>query len=121
LCKRESLLRMPWKFKSMMQETYRTGSSEESGPQVYLDARGLGALLALAGSRKLQVGALRSKMKLTPSGADALVSWLQREYLVDVVSSLDGTEVREALVLTDLGEKVLLGLLEQMCELPEPK
>jgi hypothetical protein len=101
----------------MMQESYGVEPATESGLQVHLTAQGLAALLA--GSRRLEMGQLGSKMRLTSGGTHALVAWLQRERLVDLVSSLDGDDDREAIVLTDRGESVLLGLLEQMCELPE--
>jgi len=86
---------------------------------VSLTGQSLSALLALAGAQRLGVDELRTRMRLSSRGFGTLLSWLQREYLVDVVSRLDGYEVRETVVLTDKGEKLLLGLLEQMCELPE--
>ena len=79
----------------------------------------LTALLALAGSRRLEVAELQARMKLTAEGCEELLSWLQREYLVDVVSSLQGNVVNETIQLTDKGERILIGLLEQTCELPE--
>jgi hypothetical protein len=79
----------------------------------------LAALLALAGAKRLDVRELKVRTRLDPSGFIALLSWLQREYLVDVVSGLERNEVRERLELTDKGEQVLIGLLEKMCELPE--
>jgi Mn-dependent DtxR family transcriptional regulator len=62
---------------------------------------------------------LQERMKLTPESCQELLTWLQREYLVDVVSTLDGNEVSETIELTDKGERVLISLLEQTCELPE--
>jgi hypothetical protein len=82
-------------------------------------AESLTALLALAGSRRVEVDELQARMKLTPDGCEELLSWLQREYLVDIVSSLDGREVSQVLKLTDRGERVLISLLERTCELPE--
>jgi hypothetical protein len=82
-------------------------------------AESLTALLALAGSRKVEVDELQARMKLTPEGCGELLSWLQREYLVDIVSSLDGKKVTEVVQLTDRGERVLISLLERTCELPE--
>lgn len=76
-------------------------------------------MLALAGSKKLDVAGLRERAKLTPEGVDALLSWLQREYLVDFVSSLEGEKITETLELTEVGESVLIRLLEQTCELPD--
>lgn len=84
-----------------------------------MTSQSLAALLTLVGSKRIEVDALRSRMKLTTEGFGALLSWLQREYLVDVVSSLDGEQVSERVELTERGEQVLLGLLEKMCELPE--
>jgi len=103
----------------MMQEAHRIDPVLGSRPGVSLTGQSLSALLALAGSQRLGVEELRRRMKLTSQGFAALLSWLQREYLVDVVSRLDGQQVKETVVLTDVGEKVLVGLLEQMCELPE--
>jgi CTP-dependent riboflavin kinase len=82
-------------------------------------AESLTALLALAGSRRVEVDELQARMKLTAEGCEELISWLQREYLVDVVSSLDGRKVRDVVQLTDKGEQVLISLLERTCELPE--
>ena len=79
----------------------------------------LAALLALAGAKRLDVRELMVRTGLNPSRFMALLAVLQREYLVDVVSGLEGNEVRERLELTDKGEQVLIGLLEKMCELPE--
>jgi hypothetical protein len=48
-----------------------------------------------------------------------IVEELHEKYLVDVVSGLEGKEVKERLRLTEEGEATLLRSLEQMCELPE--
>ena len=77
------------------------------------------ALLALVGSKRLDVEALRARTKLTPAAFGTLLGWLQREYLVDVVSNLGGDVVEEKVELTEKGETVLIGLLERTCELPE--
>jgi hypothetical protein len=103
----------------MMQETQTVGPKTESGPEDLLTSQSLAALLALAGSKRLDMNGLRSRARLTPSGFGSLLSWLQREYLVDVVSTLEGNDVKERLELTDKGEQVLVSLLEKMCELPE--
>lgn len=84
-----------------------------------MSAQSIAVLLALVGSKQLDVDALRKRMKLNTSGFGSLMDWLQREYLVDVVCALDGGRVKETVQLTELGESVLVGLLEQMCELPE--
>ena len=84
-----------------------------------MSAQGLAALLALAGSRQLDVAALRTRMRLDESGFNSMLDWLQREYLVDIVCRPGGGQAKETVELTDRGEAVLLGLLERMCELPE--
>ncbi|HEY6284010.1 MAG TPA: hypothetical protein VIW22_08815 [Nitrososphaerales archaeon] len=63
--------------------------------------------------------ALQERTKLAPSAVGNLLAWLQREYLVEVVSGLEGNEVAENVQLTDRGETVLVGMLEKTCELPE--
>jgi hypothetical protein len=65
------------------------------------------------------VKALQQRTKLAPFAFGNLLGWLQREYLVEVVSSLQGDEVAENVQLTDGGETLLVGLLEPTCELPE--
>ncbi len=47
------------------------------------------------------------------------VAELQRRYLVDLVSGLEGRAVKETLRLTEDGESSLMNSLEKMCELPE--
>lgn len=84
-----------------------------------LSDQSLAALLALVGSRRMSVEALRGRMKLKPYAFGSLLRWLQREYLVDVVSTLQGDRVEEKVELTDRGEAVLVGMLEKTCELPE--
>ena len=102
----------------MMQEA-RTLDPIWAGEWDAKSGQSLIALLALVGAKQMNVNALRRRMKLAPSAFEALLSWLQREYLVDAVSTLDGGRVEEHLVLTDKGESVLVGVLEQTCELPE--
>ncbi|HZW84850.1 MAG TPA: hypothetical protein VFE91_02975 [Nitrososphaerales archaeon] len=102
-----------------MQETQTIDPSANSPPGVFLTSQSLSALLALAGARKLGVEELRKRMKLSSPGFGTLLSWLHHEYLVDLVSTLEGYQVRQTVVLTDEGERVLVALLEQMCELPE--
>jgi len=84
-----------------------------------LSGQSLVALLALVGTKRMEVEALRTRIKLTPFAFSNLLGWLQREYLVDVVSTLDGEHVEENVELTDKGESVLVSMLEQTCELPE--
>jgi len=63
--------------------------------------------------------ALRGRTRLTPSAFRKLLNWLQKEYLIDFVSALQGERVEERIQLTDKGEEVLVSLLERTCELPE--
>lgn len=67
----------------------------------------------------MEVESLREKAKLKPDAFRSLLGWLQREYLVDVVSRLSGDRVEERVVLTERGEEALVGMLERTCELPE--
>jgi hypothetical protein len=84
-----------------------------------LSGQSLVALLALVGTKRMDVEALRGRTRLTPFAFGSLLGWLQREYLVDVVSSLNGDLVEEGVQLTEKGELVLVSMLEQTCELPE--
>ena len=101
-----------------MQET-RTIGPIRSGPWDILSNQSLVTLLALVGSRRMDVKALEERTKLAPLAFGNLLEWLQREYLVEVVSGLDGPAVAENVQLTDRGETVLVGILEKTCELPE--
>ena len=101
-----------------MQET-RTIGPVNSGPWDILPGQSLVALLALVGTRRMDIEALRSRTKLTPLAFERLLGWLQREYLVDVVSTLEGDQIDEKVGLTDRGEAVLVSMLEKTCELPE--
>ena len=101
-----------------MQETTAIGPAEEV-PQDVVSGQSLVALLALVGTKRMDVAALRARMKLAPAAFESLLGWLQREYLVDVVSTLAGGRIREEVVITESGEAVLVGLLERTCELPE--
>jgi hypothetical protein len=85
----------------------------------FLSDRGLMTLLALVGTKQMDVEGLRARTKLTPFAFGNLLSWLQREYLVDVISNLEGDRVDEKVELTEKGEAVLVGMLEKTCELPE--
>jgi hypothetical protein len=67
----------------------------------------------------MNVEALRGRINLNPRAFGNLLGWLQREYLVDLVSTLDGDRVEENVELTEKGEAVLVSMLEKTCELPE--
>lgn len=84
-----------------------------------LPNQSLAALLALVGTRRMNVEDLRRRTKLSPLAFVNLLTWLQREYLVDVVTSLEGASIDEKVELTERGEAVLVSLLERTCELPE--
>jgi len=103
----------------MKQETQTIGPIRNWGSGTYLTSKGLAALLALAGSGRRNAAELRAKTGLTAAGFDSLLTWLQREYLVDLVSTLQEDSLVETVELTERGEQVLVSLLEQMCELPE--
>jgi transcription initiation factor IIE alpha subunit len=75
-------------------------------------------LLALA-RKPLTSGELHASFGMNPSEFGQLLSRLQTNHLVGVVSELDGMDVEQTLCLTDEGERVLLREMEQMCELPE--
>jgi len=76
-------------------------------------------LLALVGTKRMDVEALRVRTRLAPLAFENLLSWLQREYLVDVITSLEGDQVKESVALTEKGEGVLVSILESTFELPE--
>ena len=84
-----------------------------------VSGQSLVTLLALVGSKSLEVEALRERTKLTPVAFRNLLDWLQKEYLVDAVSTLSGHLIEEKVVLTEKGEEVLIALLEKTSELPE--
>ena len=84
-----------------------------------MSGQSLVALLALVGTRRMEVEALRERTKLTPFAFENLLGWLQREYLVDVITNLEGQKVKENVALTDKGEAALVSMLESTCELPE--
>lgn len=67
----------------------------------------------------MDVEALRERTRLTPFAFENLLGWLQQEYFVDVITSLEGEKVKESIVLTDKGEAALVSMLESTCELPE--
>lgn len=67
----------------------------------------------------MDVRTLQERTKLSPLAFGNLLGWLQQEYLVEVVSGLNGNEIAQKVQLTDRGETVLVSILEKTCELPE--
>jgi hypothetical protein len=84
-----------------------------------LSGQSLVTLLALVGTKRMDVEALRERTKLAPFAFENLLGWLQREYLVDVITNLEGDQVKENVALTEKGEAALVSMLESTCELPE--
>jgi hypothetical protein len=101
-----------------MQEATTIGP-RNAVPWDVMSGQSLVTLLALVGTKRMDVEALQERTKLTPFAFENLLGWLQREYLVDVVTSLEGSKVKENVALTDKGEAVLVSMLESTCELPE--
>jgi hypothetical protein len=101
-----------------MQETTTVGP-RNAVPRDVLSGQSLVTLLALVGTKRMDVESLRERTKLTPFAFDNLLGWLQQEYLVDVITSLEGDHVNESVALTEKGEAVLVSILESTCELPE--
>jgi len=89
------------------------------GPFPVLPQGGLKFLLALVSTGGAESESLKRKLRATDSEFDSVLGALQREYLVDVVSSLDGDRIHETLRLTDYGESVLTKVMESTFELPE--
>lgn len=104
-----------------MQMAIEADSAERSirGPCPILPEGGLKLLLALVSTEGAERESLKRKLKVTDSEYDSALSALQREYLVDVVSGLDGNRIRETLRLTDYGQSVLTRIMESTFELPE--
>ncbi len=102
----------------MMQEP-TTISPRTKVPRGVVPGQSLVTLLALVGTKRMDVEALRGRTRLTPHAFGGLLGWLQQEYLVDVITSLEGDKVKENVALTEKGESVLLNMLENTCELPE--
>jgi len=101
-----------------MQETTTVGL-RNTVPRDVLSNQSLVTLLALVGTKRMDVEALRDRTKLAPLAFENLLAWMQREYLVDVIASLEGDQVNESVTLTEKGEAALIRLLESTCELPE--
>ena len=77
------------------------------------------ALFIAAAPGGVDVAEVKRRLKLSESEARGVVDDLQRGYLADVVSSLDGDKVTETLRLTEEGAAILQLELEAICELPE--
>ena len=101
-----------------MQEATTVGP-RNSVPWDFFYGQSLLTLLALVGTKQMGVEALRERTKLDASAFENLLGWLQREYLVDIVTNLEGDNVKEGVVLTENGEAALVRMLESTCELPE--
>jgi len=101
----------------MMQELRPRGANGLSEGTV--SGRSFQILFTLAGSNSTDAKRLQGRIGLETSEFDMLIEGLNKRYLVDVVSSLEGTRVTEKLRLTEEGEATLLRSLERMCELPE--
>jgi hypothetical protein len=101
-----------------MQEATTVGP-RNSVPWDILSGQSLVTLLALVGTKRMDVEALRERTRLTPLAFENLLGWLQREYLIDIVTSLEGERVKESVALTEKGEVALVSMLESTCELPE--
>jgi len=101
-----------------MQEATTIGP-RNAVPWDVMSGQSLVTLLALVGTKRMDVESLQERTKLTPLAFENLLGWLQREYLVDVITSLEGNEVKENVALTEKGEAALVSILESTCELPE--
>ena len=73
-----------------MQET-SSPARQRTDPGEPTTTQSLIVLLALAGSKKTEVENLKRRMKLSSSGFENMLNWLQKRSLVDVISSLEGT------------------------------
>jgi hypothetical protein len=101
-----------------MQEATTVGP-RNTVPWDVVSGQSLVTLLALVGTKRMDVETLRERTKLTPLAFENLLAWLQREYLVDVITSLEQDKVKESVALTEKGEAALVSMLESTCELPE--
>jgi hypothetical protein len=88
-------------------------------PSPVIPQGGLRLLLALFPSNQVEADTLRSRLNVGDAEYRSILNALQRQYLVDVVSGLEGEEVHETLRLTEHGEDVLTRLMERTYELPE--
>lgn len=80
---------------------------------------GVKMLLKLYGSKQMEFTQVMRHMGMCNAEFSKLVSELQREYLVDVVTYLDGRYVKECLSLTERGERIIYEIMEKTYELPE--
>ena len=101
----------------MMQEIQET-EAERFGNRRRVSKQSFAVLLALA-RKPLTDRELRTTIGMSPSEFEQQLDRLRRNHLVDMLSEVDGTSVRKAILLTDEGERVLLREMEHMCELPE--
>ena len=103
----------------MLMQEATTISPWDTVPRDVVSGQSLVTLLALVGTKRMDMESLRERTRLAPFAFKNLLGWLQREYLVDVITSLEGNQVRENVALTEKGEAVLVSILERTCELPE--
>ena len=113
-----TVLALPETRSLLMQEATTFGP-RNALPRDVLSGQSLLTLLALVGTKRVDMETLRERTKLTPFVFENLLAWLQREYLVDVITSLEGDQVKEGVTLTERGEAALVRMLESTCELPE--
>jgi hypothetical protein len=78
----------------------------------------LAALLALASGREVEESEVATKARIGSRFKPTLDA-MHKKYMVDIVSSLRGSEVVSYLKLTEHGSRLLMAALETMCELPE--
>jgi len=102
-----------------MQSTLSETPRLPTESHIRIPTGGLKFLLALISSDGVEASSLRVRLNVADQEYRSLLNALQRQYLVDVVSGLDGNAVHETLRLTEYGEDVLTRLMERTCELPE--
>lgn len=86
---------------------------------VALPTGSLKLLLALVSSDGVEPEAVRRKLNVSAQEFRFLLNVLQRQYLVDLVSTPIGNATHETLMLTGDGEAVLTRIMERTFELPE--
>lgn len=91
----------------MLQETLEAGQTDPA-PWDATNEQGLYALLALVGTRRLDIVALCERIRLAPPSFRAMMKVLQGEHLVDLVSSLEGGRIHVSATLTEKGEALLV-------------
>jgi len=101
-----------------MKQQLRTIRRTEASSGRAVSGWGFAILFALA-VKPISARDLEARLGLSPSLREALVDELQEDYLVDVVSQLDGEQIRETLKLTEKGMSLLFWALEHTNELPE--